>query len=682
MTAPSITAGCTTRLACPVVGRSASRAPVSGATSSAKNLRRLPLPICRPSSSTAVRATKTIASKPSSSSQAALEKIGTQLLSFAGKDRKNRSGSGADTIIVPAGVESLITRRIIFSLLRAGKRVVAGALCVVWKVGTGMHVHNRKDGVAEDRKERRARGRERAKDKRKKQEGKKTSHKRAPQNSLIENAILTLTLFSSSFKNGKKREKTAVDDVETATLDLVLLTKLELLKKSEAARLALVDASEGFEEDDLPPGSTMLLVGGGRALGGAAARELAAAAEDAAEARAGRVVLVTEANPSTDAAAASAVRACGVPFAVVTLPPLDDAAGTDGEWADLPAQAAPPSALPRGPGAAAISTRQTGAALVALLDAVASPRSRSESVEIAFWARREVPLVPTAAAVAAAVPASTVGSAEDEEPLFSSPRVKGVASDASASASSSTSPPPPSLALPKISIPNFGDALKNRAEEEQARASKSASPKGSAPPPSSPSSSFPPPFVAAFSGLFGGSVELDEDDSSSSDEELEEELLANPLATFFAGIKEKRDEAAAAARAKKAAAAARPPPPPTPRAKRPAPPQKPAAKVSPAPGLFDGLFGGGAGSSKPAAAVVAEPVTRRKRAVAPRPPPPARVKARAAPPPPPPKRAAAPAAKRGGGGSRSASPSSEPAKKSGGFFGGLFSQDTAFIDEL
>jgi hypothetical protein len=638
------------------------------------------LPICRPSSSsTAVRATKTIASKPSSSSQAALEKIGTQLLSFAGKDRKNRSGSGADTVIVPAGVESPITRRIIFSLLRAGKRVVAGALCVVWKVGTGMHVRNRKEGVAEDRKERRARGRERAKDKRKKQEGKKNE----PQACAAELPYRECNPHPHPlFLLFQKRKKTAVDDVETATLDLVLLTKLELLKKSEAARLALVDASEGFEEDDLPPGSTMLLVGGGRALGGAAARELAAAAEDAAEARAGRVVLVTEANPSTDAAAASAVRACGVPFAVVTLPPLDDAAGTDGEWADLPAQAAPPSALPRGPGAAAISTRQTGAALVALLDALAGPRSRSESVEIAFWARREVPLVPTAAAVAAAVPASTVGSAEDEEPLFSSPRVKGVASDASASASSSPSPPPPSLALPKISIPNFGDALKKRAEEEQARASKSASPKGAAPPPSSPSSSFPPPFVAAFSGLFGGSVELDEDDSSSSDEELEEELLANPLATFFAGIKEKRDEAAAAARAKKAAAAARPPPPPAPRAKRPAPPQKPAAKVSPAPGLFDGLFGGGAGSSKPAAAVAAEPVTRRKRAVAPRPPPPARVKARAAPPAPPPKRAAAPAAKRGGGGSRSASPSSEPAKKSGGFFGGLFSQDTAFIDEL
>ena len=82
--------------------------------------------------------------------------------------------------------------------------------------------------------------------------------------------------FPPLSKTKKKREKTAVDDVETATLDLVLLTKLELLKKSEAARLALVDASEGFEEDDLPPGSTMLLVGGGRALGGAAARELAA----------------------------------------------------------------------------------------------------------------------------------------------------------------------------------------------------------------------------------------------------------------------------------------------------------------------------------------------------------------------------------------------------------------------
>lgn len=213
MTAPSITTGCTTRLACPVVGRSASRAPVSGATSSAKNLRRLPLPICRPSSSsTAVRATKTIASKPSSSSQAALEKIGTQLLSFAGKDRKNRSGSGADTIIVPAGVESPITRRIIFSLLRAGKRVVAGALCVVWKVGTEMHVHNRKEGVAEDRKERRARGRERAKDKRKKQEGKKNEPQACaaelPYRECNPHPHPLFLLFQKRKKNGKKQRST------------------------------------------------------------------------------------------------------------------------------------------------------------------------------------------------------------------------------------------------------------------------------------------------------------------------------------------------------------------------------------------------------------------------------------------------------------------------------------------
>lgn len=110
-----------------MAGRSTSRALANGA-SSVRNLRRSPIlaPPRPSSSSTAVQATKTIASKPSpSSSQQALEKIGTQLLSFA-KDKKSK-GSGADTVIVPAGAESTFARRLIFSLLRAGKSVVAGA---------------------------------------------------------------------------------------------------------------------------------------------------------------------------------------------------------------------------------------------------------------------------------------------------------------------------------------------------------------------------------------------------------------------------------------------------------------------------------------------------------------------------------------------------------------------------
>ena len=119
-------AQCATRPACSEVGRSASRALANGA-SSVKNLRRSSPTILTPRpSSIAVRATKTIASKPSPSSQA-LEKVGTQLLSFATKDKKNKGGSGADTVIIPAGAECTLARRLIFSLLRAGKSVVAGA---------------------------------------------------------------------------------------------------------------------------------------------------------------------------------------------------------------------------------------------------------------------------------------------------------------------------------------------------------------------------------------------------------------------------------------------------------------------------------------------------------------------------------------------------------------------------
>ena len=128
---PLIAAGCATRPACSVAGRKGSRALANDA-SSVKSRRSSPTISTtspRPSSlsSTAVRATKTIASKPSSPSSKALEKVGTQLLSFA-KDKKNKGGSGADTIIVPAGAESQLARRLIFSLLRAGKNVVAGAL--------------------------------------------------------------------------------------------------------------------------------------------------------------------------------------------------------------------------------------------------------------------------------------------------------------------------------------------------------------------------------------------------------------------------------------------------------------------------------------------------------------------------------------------------------------------------
>lgn len=498
----------------------------------------------------------------------------------------------------------------------------------------------------------------------------------------------------------------AVDDVETTTLDVVLMTKLELLKKSEAANLSLVDANEGFDEDDFPAGSTMLLVGGGaKNLGGAPSKELAAAAEDAAEARAARVVLVTEANPATDTAAVAAVRSCGVPFAVVSLPsrPLDDSAETDGEWGDLPVQAsasASASSLPRD---AAISARQAGAALVALLDVLST--KPKESVELALWARKEVPLIPTRAAVAAAVPLSTVSSgadSEEGEPLFS--RRLNVASEASTS-----SPAPPPLALPKLSIPNFGEVLKKREEEEKARASSSRTPST----PSTPSAPPPPPFVAAFSGLFGGSVEMDDDEDSSAEDEEEE--LSNPLASFFAGINQKREEAAAAAKAKKAAALAaakaskpapkpapkpvaksvakakpvRPsPPPPRVKSREPPPPRvrrgtattsvaaaASAAKAEPAPGLFDGLFGG---SSKS----FADDGTQKKKAA--RPPPAApRVKARAAaaPPPPPPKRVE-PAPKREGGSRNTSSSSSAAPDKKPSFFGGLFSQDTAFIDEI
>ena len=61
----------------------------------------------------------------------------------------------------------------------------------------------------------------------------------------------SLNLFRKKTKHKKNYMRmTAVDDVETTTLDVILLTKLELLKKSEAARLALVDAGEGFDEDD------------------------------------------------------------------------------------------------------------------------------------------------------------------------------------------------------------------------------------------------------------------------------------------------------------------------------------------------------------------------------------------------------------------------------------------------
>ena len=130
MMPPSIAAGCATRPACSAVGRNASRALANGA-SSVKIPRRLPssssstISTPRRHSSSAVHATKTISSKPSQSSQA-LEKMGTQILSFTKKNKASGS-SGADTIIVPAGAESQIVRRLIFSLLRAGKSVVAGA---------------------------------------------------------------------------------------------------------------------------------------------------------------------------------------------------------------------------------------------------------------------------------------------------------------------------------------------------------------------------------------------------------------------------------------------------------------------------------------------------------------------------------------------------------------------------
>jgi len=121
------------------------------------------------SSSTVVaRATKTIASKPSSSSSA-IEKVGTQLLSFV-KDKKNKA-AGADTVIVPAGAESQIARRLIFSLLRAGKSVVAGECgflslsCIIreeaikkspmeyWKVEAELEKATRERGAKSSEKE-------------------------------------------------------------------------------------------------------------------------------------------------------------------------------------------------------------------------------------------------------------------------------------------------------------------------------------------------------------------------------------------------------------------------------------------------------------------------------------------------------------------------------------------------
>ena len=132
----SIAAGCARRSS--VADRNAIRAPVNGATSSLCQRLPSPPPIRRPSSSSsspsAVRATKTIASKPSSSAQA-LEKIGTQLLNFAGKDKKKNRSGGSDTIIIPAGAESQIARRIVFSLLRAGKSVVAGTPTIAIALG-------------------------------------------------------------------------------------------------------------------------------------------------------------------------------------------------------------------------------------------------------------------------------------------------------------------------------------------------------------------------------------------------------------------------------------------------------------------------------------------------------------------------------------------------------------------
>lgn len=134
--APLIATGRITRPSYSAAGRNTSRGTGSGASSVGLN-RRLPMTTTttifpRPFS-VVTAATKTIVSKPSSS---AVNRIGTKLIGFA-KDKQRAGRGNGSTIIVPAGADSNFVRRLVFSLLRAGKSVIAGAF--FWKKAIGMH---------------------------------------------------------------------------------------------------------------------------------------------------------------------------------------------------------------------------------------------------------------------------------------------------------------------------------------------------------------------------------------------------------------------------------------------------------------------------------------------------------------------------------------------------------------
>lgn len=115
----------------------AATAPVTTTTSSISSRR--PLHLRRQqfsSKTTAVSATRTTRASP------AIADVGTQIIK---RVTGSSGGPGADAVFVPAGgADTLFGRRLIYSLLRAGKKVVAGAFILFFFV----HLLQRSDKLS------------------------------------------------------------------------------------------------------------------------------------------------------------------------------------------------------------------------------------------------------------------------------------------------------------------------------------------------------------------------------------------------------------------------------------------------------------------------------------------------------------------------------------------------------